>query len=64
MSTFLDNLKFSNRFVEQLPANPVTDNYCRQVESAYLSYVEPTQVSPPPQTLATFSEILETISDD
>ena len=63
MSTSLNNLKYSNRFVEQLPANPVTDNYCRQVESACFSYVKPTQIRSP-KTLTISSDVLETISID
>ncbi len=60
MRTPLDTLNFSNRFVKQLPADPVTDNFCRQVESACFSYVTPTQVQSP-KTLATSSDVLETL---
>ncbi|WP_271270939.1 protein adenylyltransferase SelO [Aliamphritea hakodatensis] len=60
MNTSLTNLKFSNRFAEQLPADPVTENYCRQVESACFSYVNPTQVQSP-KTLALSSEVLESL---
>lgn len=60
MSSSLHNLKFSNRLTEQLPADPVTDNYCRQVESACFSYVNPTQVKSP-KTLTISSEVLESL---
>lgn len=43
----LDKLKFDNRFVRELPADPVTDNYRRQVFEACFSFVNPTPVSKP-----------------
>ena len=43
----LDNLKFDNRFVQQLPADSETDNYRRQVTNACYSKVLPSKVSAP-----------------
>ncbi len=37
----LDDLKFDNSFVNTLPADPIEDNYCRQVSSASFSNVKP-----------------------
>ena len=43
----LDKLTFDNRFVRELPGDPETDNYRRQVYAACYSYVTPTPVSQP-----------------
>jgi len=43
----LDNLKFDNRFVQQLPADSEMDNYRRQVTNACYSKVLPSKVSAP-----------------
>ncbi len=43
----LDDLIFDNRFIRELPADPVTANHRRQVLSACYSRVSPTQVSDP-----------------
>ena len=43
----LDDLKFDNRFTRDLPADPESDNYCRQVTGACFSRVKPTKVSNP-----------------
>lgn len=43
----LDQLHFINRFSRELPADPVTDNYCRQVSGALFSRVQPTPVKAP-----------------
>lgn len=43
----LDQLKFDNRFVKELPADPESNNYCRQVEGACFSYVKPKSVQMP-----------------
>lgn len=43
----LDSLRFINRFSRELPADPVTDNYCRQVSGAIFSRVQPTPVKAP-----------------
>jgi len=48
------NLKFDNRFVNLLPADPQTDNTRRQVHNACYSFVEPTKVSAP--ELVSFSQ--------
>lgn len=40
-------LKFDNRFVDELPADPLADNTRRQVHNAAYSLVEPAQVSNP-----------------
>ncbi len=37
----LDDLCFDNRFVRELPGDPETKNFCRQVEGAYYSLVKP-----------------------
>lgn len=41
----LDNLTFDNRFVNALPADPIDDNFCRQVSGACYSRVQPTAVA-------------------
>jgi uncharacterized protein YdiU (UPF0061 family) len=43
----LAQLSFDNRFVQELPADPVTDNYRRQVAGACYSLVKPTPVRAP-----------------
>lgn len=43
----LQALKFDNRFVRELPADPEARNACRQVNSACYSRVAPKQVSAP-----------------
>lgn len=43
----LDELVFDNRFIRELPADPETRNYPRQVYDACYSFVQPTQVSRP-----------------
>ena len=43
----LHSLKFHNRFIESLPADPVTDNFRREVENACYSFVEPRKASAP-----------------
>lgn len=40
-------MNFDNRFTRELPADPKTDNYRRQVTEACYSRVQPTQVSKP-----------------
>lgn len=50
----LEKLLFDNRFIRELPADPETDNYCRQVAGACYSYVMPTQVLAP--SLLSFSK--------
>lgn len=43
----LAELSFDNRFVRELPADPIVENYRRQVAGACYSFVKPTQVSSP-----------------
>ena len=46
-ATALDTLRFDNRYVEDLPADPEPRNFRRQVAQACYSHVEPTQASAP-----------------
>lgn len=43
----LNELHFDNRFVRELPADKEPENYCRQVEGACYSFVNPTATSNP-----------------
>ena len=43
----LDQLTFDNRFVRELPADPESGNYCRQVEGVCFSRVQPLPVTEP-----------------
>lgn len=43
----LSELTFDNRFVKALPADPIADNYRRQVVGSSYSFVKPTPVSAP-----------------
>ncbi len=52
----LNTLKFDNRFVRELPADPETANFCRHVIGACYSRVTPTQVTKP-QMVAYASEV-------
>jgi hypothetical protein len=52
----LDQLRFINRFSRELPADPVTGNYARQVSGALFSKVQPTPVKAP-QLLAMVAEV-------
>ncbi len=45
--TTLDTLTFDNRFTNELPADPETENFRRQVRDACYSRVNPTPVSNP-----------------
>jgi uncharacterized protein YdiU (UPF0061 family) len=47
MITQLDQLQFDNRLVRELPADPVAENYRRQVADAIYSRVNPTPVKNP-----------------
>ncbi|OUS27345.1 hypothetical protein A9Q99_15145 [Gammaproteobacteria bacterium 45_16_T64] len=47
MLTSLDDLVFDNKFVDTLPGDPELENYCRQVEHACYSFVEPTSTDKP-----------------
>ena len=46
-NSFLNILRFDNRFIRELPTDPETDNYRRQVYAACYSRVQPTAVSQP-----------------
>ncbi|MBV1898985.1 MAG: hypothetical protein ACJA2Y_001599 [Cycloclasticus pugetii] len=43
----MNNLTFSNKFVSQLPADNVSENYPRQVQGACFSWVSPKQMKAP-----------------
>lgn len=43
----LEQLEFDNRFIRDLPADPISDNYRRQVSDACYSFVTPAQVRAP-----------------
>ena len=43
----LETLNFDNRFTGELPADPETENYTRQVTGACYSRVRPTRVAQP-----------------
>jgi len=44
---YLSELVFDNRFLLELPADPIEENYRRQVSGACYSFVKPTQVREP-----------------
>jgi uncharacterized protein YdiU (UPF0061 family) len=50
-------LNFDNRFTRELPQDPITDNYTRQVEDCLWSHVTPTPVKNP-QLLAYSPEVI------
>lgn len=60
MADALENLQFDNHFVRELPADPETENFRRQVGGACYSWVQPTPVSRP-QLLAHSPEMAETL---
>lgn len=47
MLTSLAQLQFDNRFVRDLPADPIAENYRRQVAGGIFSWVNPTPVKNP-----------------
>ena len=57
----LDTLRFDNRFIHELPADPETENYCRQVMRACYSLVKPAKVSEP-QLIAYSKEVAEILN--
>ena len=59
----LDELRFDNRFVNRLPADPVLTNTRRQVEEAFYSNVLPTKVASP-KTIAWSNEVADLIGLD
>jgi len=50
----LNELRFDNRFVRDLPGDKESENYCRQVEDAFYSFVNPTATAKP--SLVAYSE--------
>ena len=54
----LDTLKFDNCFIRELPADPITENYRRQVQGACYSLVQPTGVVQP-KLIAYAQEVAE-----
>ncbi len=59
----LDQLVFDNRFVRELPADPVRDNSRRQVFDACYSFVNPTPVSAP-ELVCAATEVADLIQLD
>lgn len=59
----LDQLSFDNRFVHELPADPVADNYRRQVAGACYSLVKPTPVRTP-QLVCAATDVADLINVD
>jgi len=57
----LDTLRFDNRFILDLPADPETENYCRQVRRACYSHVKPTKVLQP-QLIAYTREVADILN--
>ena len=63
MPQLLEKLKFDNRFLRELPADPIDSNYCRQVEHACYSRVKPTPVISP-QMVAFSSDVANMLDID
>jgi len=59
----LQTLQFVNRFTEQLPADPVTNNQPRQISGACFSRVKP-QSTPAPKRVAYSKEVAEILGLD
>lgn len=59
----LDELRFDNRFTADLPADPETDNFLRQVSGACYSRVEPAAVTAP-RLVAHSREMLDQLGLD
>ena len=57
----LDDLKFDNSFVNTLPADPIEDNYCRQVSNASFSNVRP-KLSSAPKLISFSAEMAEALN--
>ena len=57
----LDDLKFDNSFVNTLPADPIEDNYCRQVSNASFSNVRP-KLSSAPKLISFSTEMAEALN--
>jgi uncharacterized protein YdiU (UPF0061 family) len=59
----VESLRFDNQFLKQLPADPITDNYCRQVQGACYSFVTPRKTAAP-QTLCYAKEVAQLLDLD
>jgi len=59
----LTQLLFDNRFVRELPADPIADNYRRQVANACYSFVNPTVVRAP-QLVCAATDVADLINLD
>ena len=59
----LAELQFDNRFVHELPADPIADNYRRQVANACYSFVNPTPVGAP-QLVCSATDVADLINID
>jgi uncharacterized protein YdiU (UPF0061 family) len=57
----LDDLCFDNRFVRELPGDPEKNNFCRQVEGAYYSFVKPAATVNP--SLVAYSSSVASLFD-
>ncbi len=57
----LASLNFDNRFIRELPADPVQENRIRQVQAACYSHVQPTRVSAP-QLVSYSPEVAEILN--
>ena len=57
----LARLRFDNRFIAELPADPIADNYRRAVEGACYSRVAPTPVAQP--TLVAYAREVAALLD-
>lgn len=57
----LKELRFDNRFVRELPGDKELGNYCRQVEGAFYSLVNPTATAKP--TVVAYSEDVAALLD-
>ena len=53
----MNSLNFDNKNLRELPVDPVSDNYCRQVSNAIFSKVNPTPVVKPSLVSASTSTL-------
>jgi uncharacterized protein YdiU (UPF0061 family) len=63
ISSSFDTLTFDNRFVAELPADPIAENNCRQVPGALFSRVKPFTVRQP-ELLAFSPDVLDLLGLD
>lgn len=59
----LQQLHFDNRFTDELPSDPIVENYRRAVKNACFSFVEPTAVEKP-QLVACSEDMLHELGLD